>query len=87
MPLTPTERKERMPHGGQRRAAKRVGAFDSYITAVMTGQVFPKTKRTKLKLRRAQVAIATEMGLPVETVFPPEELGRAIVAPPLARAS
>lgn len=67
--MTPAERKQAMPHGGQRRAAKRISRSESYITLVMNDLVVPKTRRGIRTLLRARVAIAQEMGKPVEDVF------------------
>lgn len=88
-PLTPAQRKDRMPHGGRRRVAKRQRprVAESYVSAVMAGEVRPKTKRTKLKLRRTQVECAREMGLTLELAFSEDELAlSAIEQLPLARA-
>jgi hypothetical protein len=68
--MTPAERKEAMPHGGQRRAAKRVRRSETYIHLVMSDLVQPRTKRGERTLLRARLAIANEMGQPVEKVFP-----------------
>ena len=78
MALSVAERKERMPHGGQRKAARRMGALESYISAAMAGEVRPKTKRSRLKLRRAHVELAKEMRLSVEDVFRPDEIALTV---------
>lgn len=87
MALSIAERKERLPHGANKEIAGRLRAFPSYISAVMAGEVRPKTKRTKLKLRRAQVLVAQAIGLAVEDVFSADELALAQQAQPLAKAS
>lgn len=81
MALTVAERKHRMPHGGQHRLAKRFGVTDSYLSAVMAGECHPKSKRTKLRLRRMQLAIAAELGLSLDDVFSPEEQAQASQQP------
>lgn len=80
MPLTATQRKERLPYGEQKEIATRLKEPKSYISLVMSGQVRPKTKRAKLRLRRAQVAIARALGLSVDEAFSPEEVGYAVAA-------
>ena len=78
MPLTVAERKQRMPHGAQQNVAARLSVADSYVSAVMAGEVFPKTKRTRTKLRRVQVALAREIGVAVDEAFP--VAGQAVAA-------
>ena len=72
MPMTAAERKEAMPHGAQRRVAKRIRRSETYITLVMNDGVVPKTPRGARTLTRAQIAIAEAIGKPVEDVFPVE---------------
>lgn len=69
MPMTPAQRKEAMPHGGQRRAAKRVRRSETYIAFVMNDQVIPKTPRGARKLEHAWRVLAEIMGKPVEEAF------------------
>lgn len=76
MPLTPSERKEAMPHGGQRRAAKRARVSETYVTLVMGGVARVSTPRGLRTLVRVQRAIAREMGRPVDEVFEPAQLAR-----------
>lgn len=89
MPLTSGERKERMPYGMQKEIAVRLSAelaalgmtvSETYVSLVMSGEIRPKTKRAKLKLRRTQVAIARAIGLSVDETFSPEEVGYAMAA-------
>lgn len=86
MALSIAERKERTPHGGQGRLAKDLRVFPSYVSAVVAGKVFPETKRTKLKLARAQAGFAKLLGLAVDDVFTDDEIARTKVEQ-LARAS
>lgn len=58
-----------MPHGGQKRAAKRIRRSETYITLVMNDQVDPKTARGARTLDRARAAVAAEIGKPVEEIF------------------
>jgi len=74
--MTPAERKEAMPHGGQKRAAKRVRRSETYIHLVMNDLVRPRTKNGERTLRRARLAISEIIGRPVEEVFP------EVVVPP-----
>lgn len=69
MPMTPGERKEAMPHGGQRRAAKKIRRSETYITLVMNDEVEPKTPKGARTLARARAAVAEQIGRPVEEVF------------------
>jgi hypothetical protein len=71
MPLTNIERKERLAYGQQKEVADRLGEPESYISLAMAGEIRPKTKRAKLRLRRAQVALARAMGLRVSDAFDP----------------
>lgn len=70
MPLTIAERKHQMPFGAQLEVAKAEGVSPSYISAVMSDEVFPKTPATRKKLRRIQVALARKLGKPVDEAFP-----------------
>lgn len=73
MPMTPVERKEAMPHGGQRRAARKIRRSETYITLVMNDEVEPKTRKGARTLARAQAAVAEQIGRPVEEVFQVEQ--------------
>lgn len=74
MALTPAERKYRMPYGEAKKIARRRRVNQAYITRAMAGQIFPKSKRAKDKLRRVQVDIALAMGLPLEVAWGADEL-------------
>lgn len=71
MPLTVAERKHRLPHGALTELAAQERDFAiSYLSAVMAGEVHPKTERTRLKLRRARRALARKLGVSVAEAFP-----------------
>lgn len=78
MPMTPAQRKEAMPHGGQRRAAKRAKVSETYATLVMSGVARVSTPRGLKTLRRVQNALAREIGQPVELVFEAVDLEQAV---------
>ena len=80
MPMTPSERKEAMPHGGQRRAAKRAKVSETYVTLVMNGVARVSTPRGLRTLRRVQAALAREISRPVEEVFGATHLPERAVA-------
>jgi hypothetical protein len=67
--MTPAERKEAMPHGGQRRVAKRINRSETFINLVMNDGFVAKTPKGAKTLKRAQAAIAEVIGRPVEEVF------------------
>jgi transcriptional regulator with XRE-family HTH domain len=70
MPLTIAERKYLMPFGAQIEVARAESVSESYVSAVMSDAVEPKTPPTRKKLRRVQVALARKLGRPVDDVFP-----------------
>ncbi len=70
MPLTIAERKYRMPYGAQLEVAREEGVAPSYVSAVMNGEVRPKTDPTRQKLQRVQAALAGKLGVSVEEAFP-----------------
>lgn len=70
MPLTASDRTERLEHGAQREIAAKLGVAESYVSAVVTGDARPKTGRGRKTVRRIQVAVAREIRLPVDEVFP-----------------
>lgn len=69
MTMTPAQRKEAMPHGGQRRAARRARVHETYASFVMAGVIRPTTPRGLKTLRRVQNALAREMGRPTDEAF------------------
>lgn len=74
MPMSVAERKHRMPHGGQKKAARLARVGQWYVSLVMSAQIRPQSKKAKAKLRRTQVAIATAFELPIEEIFDAAEL-------------
>jgi hypothetical protein len=72
MPLTIAERKHLMPYGAQHQVAIEEEVSESYVSAVMSDEVRPKTSTTRKKLRRVQVAIARKLGRTVDDAFPRE---------------
>ncbi len=71
MPISIADRKHRMPFGAQQEVADELEVPKSYVSAVMSDEVFPKTEETREKLRRVQEALAKKLELPVEDVFGP----------------
>ena len=59
-----------MPQGAQRQVATELEVAESYVSAVMNGEVRPKTDPTREKLSRVQIALAQKLDLPVDDVFP-----------------
>ena len=86
MPLTPLERKARLPHGAQKTLAGRHRLLRSQVSEGIAGVWNPKTKKSKERLRRLQLAVAAVLALPLEDVWSPEELA-ASEPVVLARAS
>lgn len=72
-PLTIADRKHLMPFGAQVQVATEEGVAQSYVSAVMNDEVFPKTDATREKLARVQAALARKLERPVEEVFPPKQ--------------
>jgi hypothetical protein len=70
MTLTVAERKHLMPHGAQGEVAEAERVAESYVSAVMAGEVRPKTERSRLKLRRVQRALARKLGRTIADAFP-----------------
>lgn len=69
-PLSIADRKHLMPFGAQVQVATEEGVAQSYVSAVMNDEVFPKTEATREKLARVQAALARKLGRPVKDVFP-----------------
>lgn len=78
--MTSVERKNAMPRGGQRRAARRVGRSESFITLVMNDGFRPRTPRGERTLKRARTVIAGIIGKPVDEVFPTEQPAPALAS-------
>jgi hypothetical protein len=69
MPMTPAQRKDAMPHGGQRRAADRIDKSETYISYVMNDLVEPKTPEGQRTLDEAREVLAEIMGKSVREAF------------------
>lgn len=78
-PLSIADRKHLMPHGAQAQVATEEGVAESYVSAVMNGDVRPKTPASREKLARVQAALARKLDRPTEDVFP-ESTREAAVA-------
>ena len=74
MPLTPSQRKESLERGAQKEIAAKIGWFASQVSAAVAGEMFPKSKGSKKKLRRCQIEIARRIGVPLEVAFAAHEL-------------
>jgi transcriptional regulator with XRE-family HTH domain len=70
MPLSIAERKHRMPYGAQMEVAREEGVAESYVSAVMNGEVRPKTEPTRQKLHRVQEALSRKLGTSLDDAFP-----------------
>lgn len=71
MALSRWERKDRLPFGAQTRIADRLGIDPSFVSRVVN------TERTGVRHAGVEQAIADEIGLPVERVFPPRQTATA----------
>lgn len=67
-----------MPFGARLQVATEEGVAQSYVSAVMNDEVWPKTDATREKLARVQAALARKLELPVEEVFPPARSEAAV---------
>lgn len=65
--LSRWERKERLGQGALRRIAGALGIHESLVSKVL------HTETTRKRHAAIEQAIATEIGLPVEQVFPPRQ--------------
>jgi predicted XRE-type DNA-binding protein len=66
MALTKRQRKEKLKRGGQKRIAMRLGLSESTVSQVMNRKTQTLQRDTIL---RVQIAIAEEIGEPLEEVF------------------
>lgn len=71
MALSIAERKHLMPFGAQREVSMEQRVDPGYVSKVMNGEMVAKTRPSRKKLRRVQVAIARKLGRTVDEVFPP----------------
>lgn len=64
--MTRWERKDRLSHGAQKRVAERLGIDQALVSRVVN------TEKTGVRHAGIEQAVADEIGLPVEAVFPPK---------------
>lgn len=72
IPLSPAERKHRMPYGAVREIAKQLGVSEQLVSMVLADESRAKTEEGRKRRRRIQVAIARKLGMRVDDVFPPD---------------
>lgn len=75
MALSAVGRKALLEHGRQKVVATRLGVSRAFVSAVVNGELIPKTRSGWKTYRRVQAAIAKEIGLEVPEAFQPHELG------------
>jgi hypothetical protein len=78
MALNAIGRKHLLPHGSQRKIARRLEVEESAVSAVvnwMPGDEMPKTDAGWKSWRRVQRAVAKALNLRVVEAFSPEERG------------
>ncbi|HMC55005.1 MAG TPA: hypothetical protein VKH19_07550 [Gemmatimonadaceae bacterium] len=74
MPLTATQRKESLERGAQKEIAAKIGWFASQVSAAVSGEMRPKSRGSKKKLRRCQIEVARLIGVPLDVAFSADEL-------------
>lgn len=75
MALSSLGRKHLMEHGRQKAVAGRTRTSRAYVSAVVNGELIPKTRLGWKKYRRVQLAIARELGMDVTEAFSASERG------------
>jgi transcriptional regulator with XRE-family HTH domain len=75
MALSALGRKHLLPHGAQRKIARRLGVEESRVSAVVNGEATPVTEAGWKSWRRIQKAVARTLGLDVEEAFSDQERG------------
>lgn len=75
MALSALGRKHLLPHGSQRKIARRLGVEEARVSAVVNGDDLPVTERGWKNYRKAQKAIARALNLTVEEAFSETERG------------
>lgn len=75
MALSAIGRKALLPHGSQRKIARRLSIEESRVSAVVSGNLLPQTEAGWKSYKKVQRAIAKALGLSVEEAFQPHELG------------
>jgi alpha-D-ribose 1-methylphosphonate 5-triphosphate synthase subunit PhnL len=70
-PLSPAERKAKLPHGACTRVSETTGVDKSTVTKILYGDFTPRTRMGVETVKRVQVALARQMKLKVAEAFPP----------------
>lgn len=78
MALTAIGRKAILPHGAQRKIARRLGFEERLVSDAVNGSNLPKTENGWKRYRRAQKAVAKVLGLSLEEAYQPHELGQEV---------
>lgn len=64
-----------MEHGRQKAVATRLGVSTAYVSAVVNGELLPKTRGGWKKYRRVQKELAKEIGMEWPEAFSASERG------------
>lgn len=75
MALSAVGRKALLEHGRQKAVAKRLNFSTAYVSAVVNGELIPKTRSGWKNYRRVQSAVAKELGMDVTDAFTAYERG------------
>jgi hypothetical protein len=75
MALNGIGRKALLEHGRQKAVADRLKFSTAYVSAVVNGELIPKTRGGWKNYRRVQSAIARELGMDVTDAFTASERG------------
>lgn len=66
----PLARKYRLPHGAQRRIARKRRVSESYVSQVINGHATPRSPRGMRKYLAVRGDVAAELGVTVQEAFP-----------------
>jgi hypothetical protein len=61
--------KDELPHGVQRRVARRLQLSESYVSSVLSGTASGRTEKGRKTQRRVRVAIARAVNRKVDDLF------------------
>ena len=75
MALSPIGRKALLEYGAQVRVATRLDLSTAFVSAVVNGELIPKSRSGWKNYRRVQNAIAKELGMNVQDAFSQSERG------------
>ena len=78
MALSAIGRKALLPHGSQRKIARKLGIEEARVSAVVSGTQVPLTEAGWKSYRRVQRAIARVLNLSLEEAFQSHELGETV---------